>query len=773
MKIHRLLSESITHIEDLPVDRFIDVLKNLSSMTAQEKLDGANVWVGVDEDGRMYTSREGKRANADRKYSPDDWSLVSANNQFRAAHAALQQYTGQIKQVLQPGDTVEVEVLFGRQPNSVTYGASGKSYVAFLRGVNETSDDKALELAKALDNKEAEAKVKIVDTQDGEQIDEVSGSFPFQFVSPHTIDSAKLAAETQVQSKLDSLEKFLQGKSQINSMTNWQLMSVNLQQVPKENRASVKQARAELMAEVQTKYKLPIKQVLLDKVTTKSKLADDSEDGIGIEGIVLRDPETGDQIKIVDKDVFTTINKFNQHPRQIIQSALNTVDPDSPVESRGGLLGQLRINIAELLGNRELAKASNARKAMEPFKGDSPEQTIKNFVDSMKGIDDYQAVKKKILAMTAQTAQDLKTKLQEFKDNRDAYLLKLKNGKEIGLSDDVVKRTLLTFAEAKKNLTSLFDKIKATKSLAQLIAVLYGSQAKILHQTQNLEESLVFEKSAPLFGDISKDEYKKDTYHLLNSYLAVVLLSTLVHYENDVQGLRFLRDRAHMMLKSWSDRMSPLNHWGYAIWRNTKPDVKKILDKKTQAEVHQVTKAILPIAWKNLHRELSYSKDVKIHWEEHHKMLLRLVNLAGLRSDRLNRLLDWIFNWPTLAYDDKVKALNGLYLFSMRFVPKSVLFVRLRIIQQNLLLNATGMNDQMVTEGSLLKTISSLTEEGEGGDVGADTQQGHPVSVATTSANVASLPVRVGNRQIIKRKRNPESVKRLTMKFPDPRKDQE
>ena len=79
----------------------------------------------------------------------------------------------------------------------------------------------------------------------------------------------------------------------------------------------------------------------------------------------------------------------------------------------------------------------------------------------------------------------------------------------------------------------------------------------------------------------------------------------------------------------------------------------------------------------------------------------------------------------------------------------------------------------MIAEGSLLKTISSLTEEGEGGDGSAGAVQGQPVGVATASAGVASLPGRVGNRQVIKRKRNPESVKRLTMKFPDPRKDEE
>ena len=146
--IRRALSESISHIEDLPIDQFIDALRNMPGMTAQEKLDGANLWVGVDEDGQLFTSREGKRSGSDRRYKAEDWPLVSAYNQFRAAHAALELKADEIKRVLRPGDMVEAEVLFGRQPNSVTYGAGGKSYIAFLRGVNGSPDALAEQLSQ-------------------------------------------------------------------------------------------------------------------------------------------------------------------------------------------------------------------------------------------------------------------------------------------------------------------------------------------------------------------------------------------------------------------------------------------------------------------------------------------------------------------------------------------------------------------------------------------------------------------------------------------------
>lgn len=770
--IRRALSESITHVEDLPIDQFIDALRNLPTMVAQEKLDGANLWLGVDEQGQFFTSREGKRKDADRRYKAEDWPLVSAYNQFRAAHAALEQKAEEIKRVLRPGDTVEAEVLFGRQPNSVTYGAGGKSYIAFLRGVNGSPDTLAEQLGQTLANQQVDAKVTVVDTEDGETLNDVEQTFPFQFTTPQTVDSSHLKQASHVDSLLQKLEGFLHKQSGMHGMTNMELLTVNLQQVDKEKRQFVKQARADLLAKVQTEYKLPIKQALLDKVVRKirSGLTDTEASGdedIGIEGIVLRDPKTGNQIKIVDKDVFTTINKFNQSARQSVQSALNTVDPDAPIEARGGLVGQLRIRIAELLGNRDLAKQSNVRKALEPIKGASPEDTIKNFAASMAGVDDFEMTKKKILAMTMETAQELKAKLEEFKEHQSDYRLKLKNGKEMGLSKDTVKRTLLTFAEAKRNLTNLFDKIKSTQSLAQLLAVLYGSQAKAVHQIEELEESLL--EAVKHTGDVDRSEYEhRDAFQLWNAYLATVFMSMLIYHENDPQGMRILRDRSNMGLKKWSKEMSPLNHWGYVIWRNAKPDVKKQLTKKTQQELFHVTRHITPAWWRFLHMDFSYNKDVKVDWSDHRRTLERVINLSGLRSERLNSMLEWMVLWPELKYDDKVKAMHRLYMYAMQFVPRSDLFVRLRVMQQNLLLNATGTNDQMVTEG-LLKSIA------EEADAPAGDAYSQPVAAtvnATTAAAVASQPTRVGARTIVKRKRNPEVVKRLTMKFPDPRNDE-
>jgi hypothetical protein len=595
------------------------------------------------------------------------------------------------------------------------------------------------------------------------------------FTTPQRVDPEKLKQAAQVEKLLKKLEAFLQEPSGTEGLSNNELLNTNLQKIPTDKRPAVKEARKALMELVMNEYKMPIKNALLDNVVRKIRSGLSDEDkgtgaDIGIEGIVLRDQQTGEQIKIVDKDIFTAINTFNQSIRQTVQSSLTTVDPDSPLEQRGGLVGELRIRIAELFGNREMAKASNTRKVLEPLKGKSPEEAIENMAKSMGAIEDHEAIKKKILAMVSDTASQLKSKLEEFKANQKNYKLQLTNGKEISLSDDTIKRTLLTFAEARKNLLIIFDHLKQTTTLAQILAVLYGGQAKAVHAPK-IDEGLLLEKKVKRkttqAQDVDRHEYdKRDVFQLVNSYLATVFMTMLVWHEDDKPGMRILRDRKNMGLKNWSSDMSPFNHWGYVIWRNNKPDLKKQLSKKVQHELFATTRQIQAPRWRFLHIDFSTNRDVKVDWADHRKTLQRLIDLTRLRSDRLNTLLDKLIRFPDLSHDEKLSAVKKLHTFAMQFVPRSVMLSRLKIIERAL---TNGKDDQMVTESKLLKSISALAED-EGGE-GVYTQ---PVSVAgTTSAAIAPVQSRVAREAtIIKRKRNP-SVKRLTMKFPDPRKENE
>jgi hypothetical protein len=775
MHIQRILTEGITHIEDLPIDEFVDTLRNMATMAAQEKLDGAQLWVGSDEEGKLFTSREGKRNGAERRYTPEDWPLISAFNQFRAAHAAIAAKSQEIQRVLRPGDTVEAEVLFGRQPNSVTYGAHGMSFVAFLRGVNDTPNEIADHLASSLVNQQAEAKVDVVDTADGKELSTTNISVTFQFVSPHKLDTKKLKADAGIEPMLDKLDAFLKKPSGFSNFSNLKLATTMVSSVPKELKSGFKPAKEALLTTLLNDYQLPIKAALLSKLHRKSGLAADDikpDEDVGIEGIVLRDA-SGNQVKIVDRDVFTAINKFNQTPRGEVQSALNTTDPDAPLEARGGLLGQMRIRFAEALGNRELAKASNVRKAMEPVKGDSAEETIKNLAKSMSSLTDHEAVKKKILAIASETYKELGDKLEAFKTDHGNYKLQLKNGKEIGLSDETVKKTLLTFAEAHRNLKELFDKLKGTKSLAGLLAVLYGSAARAVH-AEKLGEGLLLEKGKPKkkhapATEISLADFnRRDTWHLVNAFLGTVFMSMLVVHSQDMIGLRFLRDRKNWRLLKHDDEMSPLNHWGYAVWRAAKPELEDHLTPKTRLEVLAITKKIPAPWWKYFHLDFSANGERKIQWSDHRRMLQRLIDLSGVRTERVNSLLDLSIRFPELDVAEQKSFIKKLSAFVRQFVPNSRLYPRLKPIAHDL------KDEDVVTEG-LLKRIAALTEEGEGGDAGADSGAGVPVSVpangATNAGAISAVPTGLGNNRKTEMRRRNQSKEflALTRKHKDPR----
>ena len=69
---------SIQHIDDLDIKSFISAVRNIGTMQATEKLDGANLWFGLDDAGRLFTSRTGKRDDSARFYSEADYPYFAA-----------------------------------------------------------------------------------------------------------------------------------------------------------------------------------------------------------------------------------------------------------------------------------------------------------------------------------------------------------------------------------------------------------------------------------------------------------------------------------------------------------------------------------------------------------------------------------------------------------------------------------------------------------------------------------------------------------------------
>lgn len=778
--MNKLLTEGITHIEDLDVKDFIRAVRNIGSMQATEKLDGANLWFGLDESGKIYTSREGKRGGSERFYSEQDYPFFAAYNGFRGVQAALMAKEADVKSVLQPGDTIEIEVLYGRQPNAVSYGLDGKNFIAVLQGVDGTSDATATQLAELLKNQEVTVKTVVVDTPDGENLDRKALDQTFRFVGVQKI-KPELLKSINLDKEIKELEAFLEAPSGINELSNFDLMSTSLGSIPKDARAEAKTVKEKIISDVKTKYKVQIKKELLDKFVSKVKPALSASDlsgdeDTGIEGIVLKDPTSGELLKIVDKDAFTTINQFNFAVRNQITGMIRTLDDTAPLESRGGIIGQMKIRIADLFGNKELALGRSSKKIFAAAKGDTPTQTIRNVSKTLNGADDFNGTKRKIEAIIEATSDELAKMLGKFKKHKDdtesTYRLKLKSGKAIGLSPEIVKRTLMTFAETKRNLVELLEKVKGADTFEQLVSVLYGRAAKVAHQTgdeaeevsEDLNEDLGNYRSLLLerrnYTDKARYEAVPDAWTLLNIYVATVLMSVLIYKAQDARGLKLVRDKAHYRMTKHTDEMSALNFWGYPVWHASQPAVKKLISKKVASEIFQIARKV-PKQWVTfLHMDLSFGKDVPIDWADHYKTLKFLIQHApGMNIDRINNLVSKAFAYEELTLDEKIKFLPKLYFFAQQFVPTSPLITRVRVIQ-NKVLGGDEETPLVISKGQKLL--------GEDGEIAASTVNS-AISTATTSVNIAPVPTGIGRHaQIVKRKRNPE-IK--FQKFKRPTKD--
>ena len=744
-------------------------------MHASEKLDGASLWIGLDEEGKFFTSREGKRKRAARFYSEEEYPGFAAYNGFRSAHGALEAKIDDINRIMQRGQLVEIEVLYGRQPNAVTYGADDKSYIAFLRGVEGTPNVIADQLSTALGGTSVKVTVDIIDTSDGENLETHSRDITYQFTGAQRVDPS-LLKDVNLQKHLDELAKFLAKPAGIegSDWTNNDLLNTSLGSVKSEQRGEAKLKKSTIIAKIMTDFKLPVKKELLDKYVSKIKPALSASDlsfdeDLGVEGIVLRDPTTGNLIKLVDKDAFTTINAFNHAIRNQISNVTKTLDPNAPLEARGGISGWMRTKIADLLGNVELARGSTAKRAFISVKGATPVETVKNFTKNLD-VPDFLGVKRKMLALIQQAAADIRALLIDFNENKDSYQLKLKNGRVIGISPEIDKRTLLVFAESRRNILELFEKIKKAGTTAQMVAVLYGHLAKQVHDTDDNLPGSVLEGGEELLEtkyDTDKARYAgKDAWAVMNIYMATLLLSVIMYQAKDAKGLRMLKDKSNYRLTSWDKQMSPFNFWGYPVWRASSPAVKKLIGLKAAQQIYKVARRVPPAHSRFLHMDLSFGNDVPIDWGDHFKTVQVLQQFDGLNTDRINTLISGVFKYGSSTHDQQVKTLAKLYYYVSQFIPTSPLFIRLKVIQDKLLLNANGENEQMVQELKLLANVNALAED-DPSNQGTPTT-GSQLGVATrASANATDGSTAARRRPVVKRKRNPDVARAKFVKPTD------
>jgi len=491
------LNEGITHIEDLSIDKFIEIIKNIFNFRVSEKIDGANLWFGLDDSDIFYTTREQKSGDKDRKYASGDYSKVAAYNGFRSAHDALESFMklGKYRGHLHPGDKIEIEVVFGKQPNVVKYSEDGTNYIVLLRPVDGTSQAHFDKLADALNGKETTVQSNIIDTLDGQHL--VTSKSPFKWKIVKNVSekvSSSLISHKSVLKIVGKLESFLKDRNDVVSkalnreVSNFEAMTMRLVGIPAAAKEVIKSEKDVLNQQVLTQFKLPIKKQLFADLLDNGEFLSStikSKERSDLEGFVLSDGDN--QIKIVDRDLFTAINEFNFKIRNELNGAVMSDDMEAPLLNKGGVFGNCKLRIANLFDIKELARSAKAKKIFASYRGNSVEETAEHFVKSLK-IKDFDMYKNKILAILQDTRNDLNERLDIFKRESGDYKVELKNGKTIQYSEESKKRTLLAFAELNKELDKLIQSTKKAKRTEDLILAIYGKFISDVHS--KVEESL-------------------------------------------------------------------------------------------------------------------------------------------------------------------------------------------------------------------------------------------------------------------------------------------
>jgi hypothetical protein len=219
-----------------------------------------------------------------------------------------------LNESLDNDDAIDIEVLYGTQPNSICYNLD-KNYLALLRFIKGKIGDEAENiLTKIYQNLSSKFSNGISINNnvyyynwDAEQIQLGTQKEVWSFAKPEILaelDKQKYNANDDIK----QLEDWLGSKNDsIPEITNLQAISVLLSTIPKDDRPKYKEARDKAF-EKAAEFKLNIKKKMVDDIlkNVNFKIGGNTQ-----EGLVLRNKTTNKMTKLVDKEGFTKANKTN------------------------------------------------------------------------------------------------------------------------------------------------------------------------------------------------------------------------------------------------------------------------------------------------------------------------------------------------------------------------------------------------------------------------------------------------------------------------------
>jgi len=460
------ISKGIPHIEDLPLPEFIKIVNSLHEYELTEKLDGAQILFGIDENG-FYTSRESK--GGVRIYNESEYDVRFPTTYMRAAHKLLEQVLPQMLSAgLRQGDQVEAEVLFDVLPNVVPY-SEDRNYLIFLRTTEGTINIDHLK--QKLDGRSLLVDLVEPYTLDGRNINlrEQTRQWSINRVPQVSVNVAKV--QKLLAKDMAALVSYLKEYSGINQLSNAIIESLPLNKRPAWCDPSDWKLTKRLIQYQKEKIK-SVTRPILEQIKIKlvehivspqqSFFGPTIQDGGWIEGVVLRHPQTRKMVKIVDKTRFGTIRESAWQKRNMLtENAKST-------EGNLSFVGNLRVGLATSLGHPNLGTIQ-AKSYLRKI-GEDRQSRLDNLSEGInfKSVQEYWFG----LLETAQTKFD--RELDKYAKETDSTQTGLGNL----LQQAVKTRTLETFATVSQSILQMQNATISAKKTADLVEALVGKQLK-------------------------------------------------------------------------------------------------------------------------------------------------------------------------------------------------------------------------------------------------------------------------------------------------------
>lgn len=468
-------ARGIKHIEDLEIDQFIKTLRDIDEYDITEKLDGSNLIFGL-KNSKLYTVRK----NQAPIFSADDYPKTFATNYMRAAHMALESIIEDLREFGSDYE-IETEVLYGSLPNAIRY-TKDLNWIVFLlsRGENKV-DVKAM--GQAVSGKKVRVQLDVVDSKDGQNIEEFPEDSTFQFTNVPKLENSYISKDEnwkEFQSQLDELEAMLKEPSGVGEYSNAEILALKLNKTPddveasewKELKGKVKERKQKIVNvlygdENESGTITDIKSDFLKKFVRKvsSKLGPDVTDGGWIEGLVLAHPD-GTVIKMVDKDIFGKIKKFAWQVRDEIAPRAQSI------KQTASIAGQALIDMGEVLGDGALGTSQASRIVKKT--GDSANAVIKALTANTS-VDE---LKHKWVQIADGALSKLDKRLAQYQKEKDGLNVDVEfdadDNRSYTYDEELDKRTLQVFAQVKKQMSTIKEYVATAKNEKQLVMAFLG-----------------------------------------------------------------------------------------------------------------------------------------------------------------------------------------------------------------------------------------------------------------------------------------------------------